>query len=868
MSRWYSWLSSISLKTVFPAALRRRLVAFAVKRYLQRALTEECQAGSQINHQADLGRISIDNARIDVEAINAALLNLPIRVSEGSAASLSIHGWHSSSSPLKLTIRSLRLAFHLSPATSTMAAAGLTSTIAESFVRDEIHSEDLPDIIHAKSRQTHSKSPPDSSWDQVPLIANLIRRVFASMEVDVIDLEITIVHPGCTSYTFSTSEWHLAAEEGCRKLTMSGLRVSVCDLRKLKDPSAGGHVSEETIMSSLDLLTLRLVVPPPISSQARKRQTENMRLTISAGVLGCAIPARHINGIIETLERARTCRKQSSSKKVDPNPTPGLDTRLEIQAIVTLLLPPGSDGLQWAAALSPFFASPLSGIRLSRRHVRVCLRDLSLLRTFSIAEKLPHSLVKIALTLGDVSIHSVSARQTAPTSDCTALSSTSNLRIDRNLLFQYPPTHPHTSADCHNLPTFSTQRQTDGAQQVSLVAETSPLPNRKGRRRKVQSAGSSSSQPLPNTGPRAPISLLATFAKNQQGHSLIGPIEIKLAPLAIYLDLQLVFCDNAVLAYLEEIFRSVAKHSRTNAKVRQWKLSINLEMVRLEVRCPPSSSQPRPPSPNSLILDFHNVEILTGTGPRSRIVHSDSVVVAAACERIVSACPLPANDGKKDDSSACMFLSLGSATRDRVRGVRFALEINQAASCADFADGNTVTFRLDIPSTRAEISKPVLDALQIWIRDVAQIVKRTFGAGRAAVPHGTDARVLWNRILLRFRTERLLETKRSENLIRVFLPEAFLRIRIPGVNDQAVQPLEIVASSVDVLVQLKPNGRDETLLTLGVVDASVTDHEHKLAYSAHRHLTEISKSTVQLRFAPRPNDAPLDNTAALLEEVD
>ncbi|KZP21249.1 hypothetical protein FIBSPDRAFT_1044396, partial [Athelia psychrophila] len=470
-----------------------------------------------------------------------------------------------------------------------MAAAGLTSTIAEAFVRDEIHCEDLPDIIHAKSRQTHSKTPPDSSWDQVPLIANLIRRVFASMEVDVTDLEITIVHPGCTSYTFSTSEWHLATEEGCRKLTMPRLRLSVCDLRKLKDPSAGGHVSQETIMSSLDPLTLRLVVPPPLSSQARRRHVENMRLTISAGVLGCAIPARHINDIMETLERARTCRKQSSSKKVYPNPTPGLDTSLEIQAIVTLLLPPfapGSDDLQWAAALSPFFASPLSDIHLSRRHVRVCLRDLSLLRTFSAAEKLPHSLVKIALTLGDVSIHSVSAHQTAPTSDCAALSSTSNLRIDRNLPFQYPPTHPHTSADCHNLPTFSTQRRADDAQQVSLVPETSPslLPNRKGRRRKVQSAGNNNSQPLPNTGPRAPISLLATFAKNQQGHSLIGPIEIKLAPLAIYLDLQLVFCDNAVLAYLEEIFRSVAKHSRTNAsrKVRQWKLLINLEMVRLE----------------------------------------------------------------------------------------------------------------------------------------------------------------------------------------------------------------------------------------------------------------------------------------------
>lgn len=191
-------------------------------------------------------------------------------------------------------------------------------------------------------------------------------------------------------------------------------------------------------------------------------------------------------------------------------------------------------------------------------------------------------------------------------------------------------------------------------------------------------------------------------------------------------------------------------------------------MVRLEVRCPPSSAQPRPPLPESFILDFHDVEISTGTGPWSRVEHSDSVVVAAACARIVGACPLPAEYGNKDDSLACMFLSLGSATRDCVRGVRFALELNQAVSDAG---GNTVTLRLDIPSTQAEISKPVLDALQIWIRDVSQIVKLTFGATRAVVQHGTDARVLWNRIFASSRNERLLETKRIEFSIRASLSE-------------------------------------------------------------------------------------------------
>lgn len=67
MTKWYSWLSSINLKTIFSSSLRRRLVAFAVKKYLQRILTKECLARLQINNQGELGHISIDNARLDVE---------------------------------------------------------------------------------------------------------------------------------------------------------------------------------------------------------------------------------------------------------------------------------------------------------------------------------------------------------------------------------------------------------------------------------------------------------------------------------------------------------------------------------------------------------------------------------------------------------------------------------------------------------------------------------------------------------------------------------------------------------------------------------------------------------------------------------
>ncbi|KAF7975821.1 hypothetical protein HWV62_8367 [Athelia sp. TMB] len=835
----------------------------------------------------------------DIKAVNTSLLGFPVSLSEGFATSLSIHGWDSSDGSLKLATQSLRIILRLDPAGHASTTSSLASTLAASFVHEEIIAEGLQNNDNAIPDQSlpQMQTKPDGIRDQIPLFASVIRRVFAGIAVDATNSEITIINPGHASFTLSISEWHLASEEGRRNLTLSGIHLSTNQLRNVHDASLGVEASE-TIISSHEPVTLCLIIPPPAFHPFRTTPTDNLRLVVSMGLMGCAIRSEHINSILGLLRRWTFCRNQMSRPDVNPNLTPGFDIRLDIEKIVILFLPPFAQdtGLQWTSLLPLFFENPVSDTRLPRRHVRACLDNISFLRTPSAPAKQPHSLVDFDLTLKNMSIDSMPARQPAPSSGRNKASPpTTIIRIDRSLPFQYSPLHaslsepPKAQSDAPKLPTFKTCKTADEAEAASVMdlltrSDDSPsLPSGKARRRKRwKKAGVNGSSSPPVSGPGQimllprhshAISLRAKFTKTRTGHSLLSPVELTISPMVVFLDLESVLSENIVLEFLEEMLRKRTAHASTSVsrKPRQWRLTINLAFVRIEVRCPPSSSQSRSSLSQSLIVDLHNVELRTGTGPRSRTVQSDSIILSALCERVVGACPLPSEEEIIEGRMACMFLSLGSVTSDWGRGIRFNLEIlspNSSDTNPVVGAERIVMLGLDIPSTHAEISQPVLDTLQAWLRDISKIMKDTFGTHRATAERDLDARVLWNRVFNRNRSNGLPEDRPpTEFMIRASLSEAFARMKIPGVNDQAEQPMDAFASNVDILVQPNPKGRAETIVTLGIVDASVTDHEHKLAYSTHRHAAGMVKSTVQFCFAPLAKQSPADDPN-LEDEVD
>ena len=183
-------------------------------------------------------------------------------------------------------------------------------------------------------------------------------------------------------------------------------------------------------------------------------------------------------------------------------------------------------------------------------------------------------------------------------------------------------------------------------------------------------------------------------------------------------------------------------------------------MIRFEVRCPPLP--PRTPRSGAIILDLHGTRLSSGTQlerkPTTAFAGADSpssphsplfcaqeslrrhALLTAACQRLVIAVsPL----GQR---TANMVLSLGSlsSTEEVIQEVgsfgaiasppvtlpdppsSIRIFISQSESTISSqrpTPSNTVAVTIDVPSVHADISKLLLDSLQLWADDVSQLVE-------------------------------------------------------------------------------------------------------------------------------------------------
>lgn len=153
---------------------------------------------------------------------------------------------------------------------------------------------------------------------------------------------------------------------------------------------------------------------------------------------------------------------------------------------------------------------------------------------------------------------------------------------------------------------------------------------------------------------------------------------------------------------------------------------------------------------------------------------------------------------------------------------------------------------VDIPSVYIDVSKPVFNAIQYWIDDVTQLVDRTFGGDNDDTSteraNSRDASLIGSRFFAKSRSGSgigsTLDTNSehskndtsvmilvSEGIYRKFIPfifervegffSAFVRIMIPGAKPEfSVRPVLVMASDVDILVELKPKGRASDVIHL------------------------------------------------------
>lgn len=181
-------------------------------------------------------------------------------------------------------------------------------------------------------------------------------------------------------------------------------------------------------------------------------------------------------------------------------------------------------------------------------------------------------------------------------------------------------------------------------------------------------------------------------------------------------------------------------------------MTLNLEMLRLQIRCsPPRGHAPRS---GAFVVDLHTIALKSGGGserkggarfsdhgiassppPRSRQAVSRKRLLSIDVQRLLLAVSLVSGDR----ASAILSLgplaaknegldAFGMGTSPRMPSLLAPLparvEIGRSEGPSIIS---TVAVTVDIPSVHVDLSKPLLDGLQLWADDISQLVEMKFG---------------------------------------------------------------------------------------------------------------------------------------------
>ncbi|KZT26471.1 hypothetical protein NEOLEDRAFT_1177476 [Neolentinus lepideus HHB14362 ss-1] len=339
--------------------------------------------------------------------------------------------------------------------------------------------------------------------------------------------------------------------------------------------------------------------------------------------------------------------------------------------------------------------------------------------------------------------------------------------------------------------------------------------------------------------------------------------------------------------------RNAAKRQDDRKVSSKLNVVLALPVLRVQVRCPPPPGCA--PRSGSAILDIHDIEISSGPQssrgmpararfaefvdvprdiPSSQDDTSSNEVLRARWARIL------VSYVSVGHSKAVGILSLGSlspaiepsssspgersrqtpALLPRLRLLQSSLHSQSDASVSV----STTVVAVDLPSAYVALSKPILDGLQLWADDIAQLSERAAKAWRVDEDSSKATSLIGSRYFMRQGSSGAasqvsntlspsLSAHRSETVMKLNLTEAFVRILLPRAA-KASRPLDLSASDLDLLVEIKPEGKDETVMTLAIANIGIrevdptTTIRTMLSKTHLRQLGTSGRPMLKLRF--------------------
>ncbi|KIJ16946.1 hypothetical protein PAXINDRAFT_162541 [Paxillus involutus ATCC 200175] len=310
---------------------------------------------------------------------------------------------------------------------------------------------------------------------------------------------------------------------------------------------------------------------------------------------------------------------------------------------------------------------------------------------------------------------------------------------------------------------------------------------------------------------------------------------------------------------------------------------LSCSMIRVEARClPPPNRLPRS---GCLLLDLRDLTISNNPAPtkpslrfsegmRSPPTHSSPtvphVVLSARLQEIL------VGYSHVGENLAHAFLMLGSLSMNEgepnANTLPLCLVLGRSNLAKEAQDTplNRLSLTVDVPLINFVLDKVVFDGLHYWADDVAQLIERCL-AFRASATETLPSRhpsMIGSRFFAQSRRSGTRSTDDStietcsthqvksssgETVVKLSVTEGRLIVPRDGESCSA-RPFDVSISDVDALLELKPDGKEETVVTAGVMDLRIADTSNDgnyvpiLVLSTPRSLSSAPRPMVKTRI--------------------
>ncbi|KAH7341314.1 hypothetical protein B0J17DRAFT_593970 [Rhizoctonia solani] len=689
----------------------------------------------------------------------------------------------------------------------------------------------------------------------VGVLTAVVERLMARFTCSAKDISITLIHEGHASFHLGVSEFTygdgVSNSNVAKDISLRGFSISLTPLEPV-DPSViyspigspdrqnSGENEQENMQQSITSLTSsvmfqsavasptmstrqelphpqqilglseeplsisiatrpRDVIPPGSTVIAARQRSPKFSVDAKMGYLACALRPIDVRSILGALAlvapQTNRTNDQFPSRQETKKGMPVFEGSGRIRGVVLALLlenpqSPSFSRQQLDAEMSEFFRHPTHPLSTLHFRARVDLIEPS----FNAAGDL-------RARVGETSLFHVQGGSNPASSPI--------LIADPNLDAQYPVNM--------NAPVFDIVDWTKPELQVGHPKISSW---------RIRA--------LPGQKLKASGSPIVIDLKANKG----GDIEVGVLPLHIFLDLKVledaIAFGNGIGSTAPDFateendfevedttppttprgFRSVADDmERVEERTRDVSISCPLIRVQLRTPSPPDHGQ----RSGAIIIDLHSLGADIASTPLR--VRWGRLLVALA------------NDG---DTKATTILSVGPSRTPSLKVKPFGgLTPTQKMPDATEPEISQVIVRPGLPTT-LEVQLPALyvllskinfEGLQFWVDDATQWAERVLGDRR--LDQSRDPSLIGSRFFARNSSIGTAETAgagKSQTIISVNLDRAEVYLFVPrktAIGSADILPFEITAVALEVILEMKPDGKDETRISASIQDTTV-----------------------------------------------